>query len=111
MSMEKYLKELIIYHLKQKLGRLQQELEYTQEPPPDLKILSYSMIIGYIDIVTEKEITSERINKWRQMISEGYKLTIVVPKDEKLKITEVLWKEGITEKVSIGTYEINLFLP
>ena len=54
MSMEKYLKELIIYHLKQKLGRLQQELEYTQEPPPNLKILSYRVIIGYIDIVTEK---------------------------------------------------------
>lgn len=111
MSMEKHLKELLIYQLKQKLGRIQQEIEPTEEPPPDLKILTYGMILGYIDIVTEKEIALERINKWKQLISQGNKLILLLPKEEKLKITEILWKEGIAEKVSIGTYEINLFLP
>lgn len=111
MSIEKHLKELLIYHLKQKLGKLQQELETTQKPPPDLKILSYGIVIGYIDIITEKEISQERIDKWKELLSKGNKLIIVVPKDEKLKLTEILWKEGIAEKVSIGTYEIVLTLP
>ncbi|GAQ94384.1 hypothetical protein TAGGR_1564 [Thermodesulfovibrio aggregans] len=111
MSMEKHLKEFLVFQLKQKLGRIQQQLEPVEKPPPDLKILSYGMVIGYIDIVTEKEIAPERINKWKELLSVGNKLTILLPKEEKLKITEILWKEGIAEKVSIGTYEINLFLP
>lgn len=111
MSMEKHLKEFLVFQLKQKLGRIQQQLAPVEKPPPDLKILSYGMVIGYIDIVTEKEIAPERINKWKELLSVGNKLTILLPKEEKLKITEILWKEGIAEKVSIGTYEINLFLP
>jgi len=111
MNMEKHLKEFLTYYLKQKLHRLQQQLEPLENPPPDLKILTYGMTLGYMDIITEKEITQERLNKWKEIISEGNKLIILIPKEEKLKITEILWKEGIAEKVSIGTYEINLFLP
>ncbi len=111
MSMDRHLKELLIHHLKQKLIKVKQDLEPVHEPPPDLKILSYGMTIGYIDIITEKEINLNRIEKWKQLISEGQKLIIVLPKEEKLKITELLWKEGLAEKVSVGTYEISLFLP
>jgi len=111
MSMEKHLKELLIHQLKQKLSRIQQDLDSVPEPPPELKIVSYGIIIGYIDIITEKEISPDRISKWKNLVSQGNKLTIIIPKEEKLKITETLWKEGLAEKVSIGTYEINLFLP
>ncbi|MGB9711422.1 MAG: hypothetical protein ACPLZA_08045 [Thermodesulfovibrio sp.] len=111
MSTEKYLKELLIQQLKQRLGRIQQELEPVTETPPDLKIISYGMVIGYIDIITEKEISADRIAKWKELLSKGNKMIIIVPKEEKLKITETLWKEGLAEKVSIGIYEINLFLP
>ncbi|GAB6183473.1 hypothetical protein [Thermodesulfovibrio hydrogeniphilus] len=69
------------------------------------------MTIGYIDIITEKEINPDRLEKWKQLISDGNKLVILLPKEEKLKITELLWKEGLAEKVSVGTYEISLFLP
>ncbi|WP_353683783.1 hypothetical protein V4D30_07835 [Thermodesulfovibrio sp. 3907-1M] len=111
MSTEKYLKELLIQQLKQRLSRTGQELEPVKEPPPDLKIMSYGMVIGYIDIVTEKEISPDRITKWKELLSKGNKMIIIVPKEEKLKITDTLWKEGLAQKVSIGTYEINLFLP
>ncbi|MDI1472075.1 MAG: hypothetical protein QMD43_01870 [Thermodesulfovibrio sp.] len=111
MNMEKHLKELLTYYLKQKLNKLQQQIEPVENPPPDLKILTYGMTLGYMDIITEKEIMPEKINKWKEIISEGNKLIILIPKEEKLKITELLWKEGIAERVSIGTYEINLFLP
>lgn len=111
MSAGKYLKELLVQQLKQRLSKVKQDLESVSKPPPDLKIVSYGMIIGYIDIVTEKEISSDRIAEWKNLVSQGNKLTIIIPKEEKLKITETLWKEGLAEKVSVGTYEINLFLP
>lgn len=111
MSLEKHLKELLIQQIKQKLSKIKQDIEPVPEPPPDLKILSYGIVIGFIDIVTEKEISLHRIDKWKNLLSQGNKLIILIPKEEKLKITEDLWKEGIAEKVSIGTYEINLLLP
>lgn len=111
MSMEKFLKELLIHQLKQRLDKIKQDLEPLSDPPPDLKIMSYGMVIGYIDIITEKEIKPDRIAQWKKLLSQGNKLTIIIPKEEKLKITETLWKEGIAEKVSIGFYEMNLFLP
>lgn len=111
MSIEKHLKDLLIYHIKHKLSKLQQTIEHLKETPPDLKILSYGIVIGYIDIITENEIKPERIEKWKNLTNQGNKLIIIVPKDQKLKITELLWIEGLAEKVSIGVYEINLFLP
>lgn len=111
MNQQKYLKELLTYHLKQKLSKVKQDLEPFPSPPPDLTMKSYGLTLGYIDIVTEKEIEPERIAKWKNILTEGNKLIIIVPKEEKVKITETLWKEGLAEKISIGTYEINLFLP
>lgn len=111
MNTEKLLKDLIILQLKQKLYRIKQEIENIENPPPDLKILSYGITVGYIDIITEKEIGTERLKKWKELISQGNKVIVIVPKEEKLKITDIIWKEGLSEKLSIGTYEINLFLP
>lgn len=111
MNTEKSLKEILINQVEQKLIKLQQKVEPLSESPPDLKIISYGLTIGFIDIVTEKDLKPERIAKWKNIISRGEKLIILIPKEDKLKIAEMLWKEGIAEKVSIGTYEINLFLP
>lgn len=111
MSIEKHLKQLLIHQLRQRLSRVKQDLETLSEPPPDAKIISYGIVVGYLDIVTEKEIDPERLSRWKSLVSQGSKLIIIVSKEEKLKITDLLWKEGLAEKVSVGTYEINLFLP
>lgn len=111
MNPSSQLKEILMFQLKQRLSKLKQDLEYVDKPPPDLKITSYGMVIGYIDIVNEKDINPERLNAWNDIIKRGNKLTIIVPKEEKLRITDILWREGLAEKISIGNYEINLFLP
>ncbi|MEJ5228087.1 hypothetical protein [Thermodesulfovibrio sp.] len=111
MTKQNQLKELIIAQLKQKLGKVKQDIELVKEPPPELKITSYGMTVGYIDIITESELTENRINLWKEAVKKGEKLTIIVPKEQKLKITELLWKEGVAEKISIGTYELTLLLP
>ncbi|MEN2985857.1 MAG: hypothetical protein ABDH16_04300 [Thermodesulfovibrionaceae bacterium] len=111
MSIEKHLKELLIHQLRQKLSKLKQDVELVENPPPDLKIMSYGVVLGYIDVVTEKTVSNQRVKRWKELVFSGEKLTVLLSKEEKLKITEILWKEGIAEKVSIGTYEIVLLLP
>lgn len=111
MNIEKSLKELLIHQIEQRLNKINQKVEPLSETPPEMKILSYGMTIGYIDIVTEKDLKPERIEKWKNLVSKGEKLILLIPKEEKLRIADMLWKEGFAEKVSIGTFEINLFLP
>lgn len=111
MNIEKSLKELLIHQIEQRLNKINQKVEPLSETPPEMKILSYGMTIGYIDIVTEKDLKPERIEKWKNLVSKGEKLILLIPKEEKLRIADMLWKEGLAEKVSIGTFEINLFLP
>lgn len=111
MNIEKSLKELLIHQIEQRLNKLNQKVEPLSETPPEMKIVSYGMTIGYIDIVTEKDLKAERIEKWKNLVSKGEKLILLIPKEEKLRIADMLWKEGLAEKVSIGTFEINLFLP
>jgi hypothetical protein len=41
----------------------------------------------------------------------GVKLILMVPKDLKVKATELLWAKGLMGKVSMGTYEISVHMP
>lgn len=111
MNEEKILKDYIIHKLKLRLQRLKQDIEPYPTPPPDLKIQSYGITIGYVDIIVESDIPNHRIEKWKELVSKGDKLILIVSKEQKLKLTEQIWKAGIAEKVSIGTYEFTLLLP
>jgi hypothetical protein len=35
----------------------------------------------------------------------------MVPKDMKVKVTDLLWAKGLMTKVSLGTYEIAITMP
>lgn len=111
MKEEIILKDYIIHQLKLKLQRMKQDVESYPDPPPDLKIQSYGMTIGYIDIIVEPDITNQRMEKWKELVSKGEKLILIVSREQKLKVTDLILREGIAEKVSIGTYEFALFLP
>lgn len=111
MNEAKILKDFIIQQLRLKLHRIKQDIEPFPSPPPDLKIQSYGITVGYIDIVVEPEVSTQRIEKWKEIVASGEKLILIISKADKLKITELLWREGVAEKISIGTYEFNLLLP
>jgi hypothetical protein len=35
----------------------------------------------------------------------------MVPKNSKAKVIELLWQNGIADKVSVGSYEISINMP
>jgi hypothetical protein len=45
------------------------------------------------------------------MTQSGSKLILMVPKNAKVKAMELLWQNGIADRVSVGSYEISISMP
>lgn len=78
---------------------------------PDLILYNHGMVISVIEVETEKTLSPERVEQWKALSESGVKVIVVIPKELKVKATELLWKEGIAGKIGIGTYDINISLP
>jgi len=78
---------------------------------PDLILMNHGIILAIVEVETEKTITEEAVQKWKQLVSSGVKLTLMIPKKAIKKVTALLWDAGIAEKVSIGNYEILINMP
>jgi hypothetical protein len=56
-------------------------------------------------------ITPEKAETWLEMAASGSKLVLMVPKDAKVRATELIWQKGIMDKVAVGTYDIQIEMP
>lgn len=78
---------------------------------PDLILGNYGITLAILEVETEGSISKERMSEIKTLSNLGVKLILMVPKDMKNSVVEMLWKEGIAAKVSVGTYEVNINLP
>ncbi len=108
---ERLLRELIIELLKKRLSREYKEIKTNSSESPDLILANHGFTVASVQVETESSITPERSEIWKQLAQDGSKLIIMVPKDEKAKIMNLLWNKGIADKVSVGTYEIVIKMP
>jgi len=108
---ERLLRELIIDMLKKRLSKEYKEIDVNPSGSPDLILSNHGFRVAVVQVETESGINTERADTWKQMAQDGSKLIIMVPKDEKVKMMEILWSKGIADKVGVGTYEIVLKMP
>lgn len=120
MTETKLIHDIIVNSIKKRLSRefpdikinLYGEKTYAfKDLYPDLIISAHGMVISVIEVETEETLSEQKINDWKRLTEQGIKLTVVVPKTEKVKITDMLWSNGLAGRIGIGTYEININLP
>lgn len=111
MDSEKLLHDLIVDYLKQRLSREYREIDVNPSGNPDLTLSNHGLVLAMLEVETEGSITSEKAEKWKEMLQAGSKLILMVPKNSKVKVTELLWNKGIADRVSVGTYEIAINMP
>ncbi len=111
MENEKLLHDLIVDRLKWKLSREFKELILRKEGNPDIVLANHGLTIAVIEVETDMTINPENAEKWNKLVQSGLKLILMVPKNTKAKVTELLWKTGLADKVSLGTYEIVINMP
>lgn len=111
MNNEKILHDLIVNYLKQKFSKEYKEIKVNPDGNPDMILSNHGLIMALIEVETENSITTQKAEKWKEMLQAGSKLMLIIPKNAKVKTTELLWQSGIADKVSVGTYEIVINLP
>ncbi|HMK59699.1 MAG TPA: hypothetical protein VK452_00970 [Dissulfurispiraceae bacterium] len=108
---EKLIHDLIVDNLRQKLAREYKEISINSAGNPDLVLANHGLVLANVEVETDNSITHERADMWKTLSQPGIKLILMVPKNAKAKVTELLWQKGIMDKVSVGSYEIVINMP
>lgn len=108
---EKLTHQAILEHLKKRLSAEYREIKINNNGNPDLILANHGFTVAYVQVETASSITAEKAEIWSNLIKDGTKLIIMVPKEEKVKMMNILWDKGLTDKVSVGTYEITIKMP
>ncbi len=119
MKNEKLMHDWMVSYLKDKLSRSYDEVKVNLEEEknefnghfPDLIMSNQGMVLAIMEIETEGTITSEKAEEWKARSGLGAKLIVMVPKKSKAKVIDLLWKQGLADKASVGSYELNVNMP
>ncbi len=74
---------------------------------PDIILASHGITVALVQVETEESLKDiDRPKVWKDLASLGPRLILMVPAEWKSRVSEMIWQEGLINKVSIGTYEL-----
>lgn len=112
--------EMMLEHLRKQLGRDYKEIGINRPGEkkveykghyPDMVLGNYGMVLAILEVETAESISEKKAADWETLSRLGVKLILMVPKNMKVRVTDLLWAKGIMDKASIGTYEIVVNMP
>lgn len=119
MKNEKMIHNWMVSHLKGKLSREYDEIKVNIDGEenefkgfyPDVILSNHGLVLAIMEIETGESITQEKAEKWKDLSGLGAKLILMIPQHTKARVLDLLWKQGIAGKASVGTYEMNIRMP
>lgn len=119
MQNEKLIHDWMVSYLKDKLSKDYDEVKVNLEGQrnefkghyPDLILGNHGLVLALMEVETENSITAEAADAWKARTGLGAKLILMVPKSSKAKVVDLLWKKGMADKVSVGSYELAVSMP
>lgn len=111
MNNESLVHNLIIDHLRQRLRRDYSDIKVNAEGDPDMTLSNHGLMLAAVEVETESSITPEKAEKWKNLAQPGIKLILMVPRNSRVKVMEILWQKGIADRVGVGTYDIAITMP
>jgi hypothetical protein len=112
--------EMILEHLRRTLSRDYKEISFNKKREkkaeykghyPDMILGNHGMVLSLLKIETAESISEKETENWKDLTGLGVKLVLMVPKEMKVRVTDLLWNKGLLDKVSIGTYGISVTMP
>ena len=119
MKNEKLIHDWMVSYLDKKLSRDYDDVSINLEGDknefnghyPDLILGNHGHVLALMEVETESSITRQKADEWKTLSDLGAKLIIMVPKSSKARVIDLLWKQGLAGKVSVGSYDINISMP
>ena len=110
MDNDALLHNLIVDRLRRKFSSQYKEISVNTHGP-DMTLGNHGMTLACVQVETESSITTEQAERWKGMIGDCPRLILMVPKNAKVKAMDLLWKNGIADRVGVGSYEIVITMP
>lgn len=120
MKNEKLIHNWMVSFLKDKLSRDYSDVKVNIDEEksnefkghyPDLILINHGLVMAIMEVETESTVTSEKAGEWKEIAGLGAKLIVMVPRSLKAKTIDLLWKQGLADKASVGSYDINVSMP
>ena len=119
MHNEKLIHDWMVSYLKERLSRDYNDIRINLDEKknefkghhPDLILGNHGHVLAIMEVETEGSITPEKADEWKKLTGLGAKLILMVPKQTKAKVVDLLWKAGMADKASVGSYEIAVSMP
>jgi len=102
---------LIVDRLRQKFRKEYSEIRTNPGGDPDMTLSNHGLVLAVVEVETESSITPEKAEQWKSLAQPGAKLIVMVPKNARVKVMEMLWQKGIADRVGVGTYDIAITMP
>jgi hypothetical protein len=120
MKNDKLIHDWMVSYLRDRLSRSYDDIKINHDGEeknefnghyPNLILMNHGLVMAIMEVETEGSITPERAAHWKAVAGQGAKLILMVPKQVKAKAVDLLWKEGLVDKASVGSYEISITMP
>ncbi|UCH44232.1 MAG: hypothetical protein JSV11_07975 [Nitrospiraceae bacterium] len=119
MDNEQLIHDWMVSHLKGRLSRdyndirmnLGNEQHEFNGHHPDLILGNHGIVLALMEVETESTINEKQAANWKTLAGLGAKLILMVPRAYKAKVIDLLWKQGLADKASVGSYELNVSMP
>jgi hypothetical protein len=108
---ERLIHDMMLDYLVKKFSKEYREIKVNPSGDPDLVLGNHGLVLACMEIETEGTITAEKAAKWKETAQSGAKLILMVPRHSKVKVMELLWQNGLADKVGVGSYEIQVQMP
>lgn len=112
--------EIVLDQVNRKLSRTYKEIRTNTKGEkkteyegfyPDMILGNHGMVLALLEVETADSISEQQADNWKSLSGLGLKLILMIPKDQKVRVTDLLWSKGLMDKISIGTYEISVQMP
>ncbi len=120
MEYRELIHEMILENTTKQLSREYKEIRINKQDEkkaeykglyPDMILGNHGLVLALVEVETEESISERQAENWKALSGLGVKLILMIPRNMKIKVTDLLWAKGLMDKVSIGTYEISIKMP
>ncbi|MBI5025199.1 MAG: hypothetical protein HZC12_00415 [Nitrospirae bacterium] len=73
--------------------------------------LIHDWMVAYLREKLSRDYKEVSVNLEGALSGLGAKLILMVPRNSKTKVVELLWQKGLADKVAVGSYEIVINMP
>src|SRR4030066_1682560 len=107
MEYRELIHEMILGNVRSQLSREYKEIRVNKQGEknaeykglyPDMILGNHGLVLALLEVETEESISEKQAENWKALSVLGVKLILMIPKNIKVRVTDLLWANGRMEQ-------------